>query len=72
LSIVIASLVCGLELGVSGTSPFAVALPAMGGVHALIGIGEGLITTAALALIYSTRRDLVSFRPTLSAAGREG
>jgi cobalt/nickel transport system permease protein len=31
----------------------------MGGIHALIGIGEGLITVGALAFIYSARRDLV-------------
>lgn len=54
-----ASIVCALELGASGTSPYVVALPAMAGTHALIGIGEGLITAAALAFIMATRRDLV-------------
>jgi hypothetical protein len=34
----------------------------MGGVHALIGAGEGLITVAALAFITATRRDLVESR----------
>jgi cobalt/nickel transport system permease protein len=29
------------------------------GVHALIGIGEGLITSAAVALVMSARPDLV-------------
>jgi len=72
LSIVIASLVCAIELGFSGTSPFSLAIPAMGGIHALIGIGEGLITTAALALISATRRDLMSYGPALSAAGKRG
>jgi len=60
LSIVIAALACALELAVSGTSPANIAVPAMGGIHALIGIGEGLITLGALALVYAARRDLLS------------
>ncbi len=59
-SIFIASLAAALELAVSGTSPANIAVPAMGGIHALIGIGEGLITVGALAFLYATRRDLVS------------
>jgi cobalt/nickel transport system permease protein len=31
----------------------------MGGIHAIIGIGEGLITLGALAFLFATRRDLV-------------
>jgi cobalt/nickel transport system permease protein len=31
----------------------------MGGIHALIGVGEGLITVGALAFIYATRPDLL-------------
>jgi cobalt/nickel transport system permease protein len=31
----------------------------MAGIHTLIGIGEGLITVGALALIYATRPDLL-------------
>jgi cobalt/nickel transport system permease protein len=31
----------------------------MGGIHALIGIGEGLITTGALAFLYAARKDLL-------------
>lgn len=58
LSVFLASLACAIELAVSGTSPWAVALPAMGGIHALIGIGEAIITGAALGLIMVTRVDL--------------
>ncbi len=58
-SIVIASLAAALQLALSGTSPANVAVPAMGGIHALIGIGEGLITTGALAFLYAARRDLL-------------
>lgn len=31
----------------------------MGGIHALIGLGEGLITLGALSFIYAARRDLL-------------
>jgi cobalt/nickel transport system permease protein len=51
-----------LELAVSGTSPLAVVLPAMLGTHALIGIGEALITVGALALIRGARPDLLKLR----------
>jgi cobalt/nickel transport system permease protein len=59
LSIVIASLAAALELALSGTSPANIAVPAMGGIHMLIGIGEALITVGALAFLYSARRDLL-------------
>jgi cobalt/nickel transport system permease protein len=58
-SIFIASLSCAIQLALSGTSPANVAIPTMGGIHALIGIGEGLITVGALAFLYATRRDLL-------------
>jgi cobalt/nickel transport system permease protein len=70
-SIFIAALAVALQLALSGTSPANIAIPAMAGIHALIGIGEGLITAGALALIYATRPDLVkadSGRQTGSAA----
>ena len=47
-SIVLASAACALELAASGTSPLSTAFPAMVGTHALIGVGEVLITVAAL------------------------
>ncbi|MGC8786866.1 MAG: energy-coupling factor ABC transporter permease [Anaerolineae bacterium] len=59
LSIVIAALLCALQLALSGTSPANIAVPAMGGIHMLIGVGEGLITAGALAFLYATRRDLL-------------
>jgi cobalt/nickel transport system permease protein len=57
-SIVIASLAAALQLALSGTSPANISVPAMGGIHMLIGIGEGLITIGALAFLYTARRDL--------------
>jgi len=54
-----AAILTAVQLAVSGTSPIEVALPAMVGVHALIGIGEGLITAAALAFIRATSPNLL-------------
>lgn len=59
LAVVISALACALQLALSGTSPANIAVPAMGGIHLVIGIGEGLITLGALAFIYATRRDLL-------------
>ena len=57
---VIAGAACmAVELAISGTAPLAVTLPTMVGVHVVIGIGEALITMAALAFIAVTRSDLL-------------
>jgi len=61
-SVFLASIFCALELAVSGASPMAVVLPAMAGFHALIGIGEGLITGAVLSLVLATRADLLQLQ----------
>lgn len=57
-SVVVASIVCAIELALSGTVPLAVALTAMASWHVLIGIGEALITVIALTFIWRTRPDL--------------
>jgi len=58
-SVVIAAVATAVQLAFSGTSPLGVALPAMAGVHVLIGVGEGLITAGALAFVAAVRRDLL-------------
>ncbi len=58
-SIVMGATATAFELALSGTSPLVIVLPAMVGVHAMIGIGEGAITTTALSLILKTRPDLI-------------
>ena len=68
LSVMAAALAMSLELIVSGTSPAEIVLPAMLGVHAFVGIGEALITGAALAFIATTRPDLLNLRPDRAAA----
>jgi len=61
-SVVVAAALAAVELAISGMAPLGVVLPAMVGVHALIGIGEGLITTGVLAFLAATRRDLLALR----------
>jgi cobalt/nickel transport system permease protein len=58
-SVILASLACALELGLSGTSPFSLVIPSMLGFHALIGIGEAFITTAILSAVLAARSDLI-------------
>ncbi len=68
LSVVIASLMAAAELAISGTLAWTVSLPAMGSVHALIGIGEGLITVGVLAFLRVTRPDLLALHRATSQA----
>ena len=58
-SAVLASLGCAAELAWSGTVSWDVALPAMVGVHMLIGIGEGTISALVLLAVLRTRPVLV-------------
>ena len=69
LSVEVAALATALELVLSGTSPANIAIPAMAGIHALIGIGEGLITVGALAFLYASRGDLLKTGNVVSAHG---
>ncbi|MDD5774565.1 MAG: energy-coupling factor ABC transporter permease [Candidatus Omnitrophica bacterium] len=59
LSVILASSVCSLQLAVSGTSSLKVVLPAMLGVHALIGIGEAVITCLVYSFVLKVRPDLI-------------
>jgi cobalt/nickel transport system permease protein len=68
-SVEVAALGTALELSISGTSPANIAIPAMGGIHALIGIGEGLITVGALAFLKASRRDLLNTKVSTPARG---
>jgi cobalt/nickel transport system permease protein len=69
ISVIAGALLTSLQLWLSGTSELRVVIPAMLGVHALIGLGEALITVAALAFIFQTRPDLVNEK---SESGRGG
>jgi cobalt/nickel transport system permease protein len=66
-TVMVAAALTAIQLAISDTSALDVALPNMLGVHALIGIGEGLITAAAVAFVQSSRPDLIeSARPATS------
>ena len=65
-SVLIASAACAVELALSGTSPLLLVLPAMLGTHAVIGVGEALITTALLSAVVASRPDIV---PAWAAVG---
>jgi cobalt/nickel transport system permease protein len=59
LSVMAGALFTAIQLWLSGTSPLTVVIPAMLGVHAVIGLGEALITVSALSFIMQTRPDLM-------------
>lgn len=69
VSVVAGAAVMAIELGLSGTTDLVVALTAMVGIHVLIGIGEALVTVAAVAFVQVTRPDLFTLHePRLAAA----
>jgi len=68
-SVEVSALGTALELAFSGTSPANITIPAMAGIHALIGIGEGLITVGALAFINASRSDLLKTNAAAPARG---
>jgi cobalt/nickel transport system permease protein len=51
MATIAAALITSLQLWLSGTTRLEIVIPAMLGVHALIGIGEAFITIAALGFI---------------------
>ncbi|MGH2413229.1 MAG: cobalt transporter CbiM [Microcystaceae cyanobacterium] len=59
VSVVVASLIAAIELALSGTVPLKVALVAMLSWHILIGIGEAIITVAAVSFVWRSRPDLI-------------
>ena len=58
VAVMAAAFLCSGELIISGTAAPEVVLPAMLGVHALIGAVEGIITVGALALVHGSRPDI--------------
>jgi cobalt/nickel transport system permease protein len=57
LSMMASAALTGFQLWLSGTVSLGIVMPALLGVHALIGIGEAFITAAALSYIFRTRPD---------------
>lgn len=70
LSVMAGALATALQLWLSGTSNLQTVAIAMLSVHALIGIGEALITVAALSFIFRTRPDLLGEGSASAEGGR--
>jgi cobalt/nickel transport system permease protein len=70
LSVVGGALATALQLWLSGTSNLQTVTLAMLGVHALIGIGEALITVAALTFILQTHPGLIGEGSAAARGGR--
>jgi cobalt/nickel transport system permease protein len=70
LAVMVGATATSVELAASGTVPLGTSLPAMLGVHSLIGIGEAVITVAAMSAVLAARPDLVALAPKeLTATG---
>jgi cobalt/nickel transport system permease protein len=72
VAVVAGSFTMTLQLAASGTTPFEVAIWPMLVVHAIIGLGEAVITAAALGYIAATRSDLLRLRDERPMAGQGG
>jgi cobalt/nickel transport system permease protein len=62
LACTLGALACAMEIVLSfkpNAKPATIVISAMGGVHALIGLGEGAITAAAITLLLKVRPDLL-------------
>ncbi|HEX6026484.1 MAG TPA: energy-coupling factor ABC transporter permease [Solirubrobacter sp.] len=59
LAVMAGATTTSLALAISGTVPLGTVLPAMLGVHALIAIGEAVVTVAAVSAVLATRPDLL-------------
>lgn len=55
-SVMTAALLASVELAFSGTIKFSVVYPAMAGVHAIIGLGEGIITAVVVAFVKGNQK----------------
>lgn len=59
VAVMLGATATSFQLALSDTVPLDTVLPAMLGVHALIGIGEAIITVAAVGAVLATRPDLI-------------
>jgi len=71
LSVMAGAFFTALQLWLSGTSQLQVVIPAMLFVHALIGLGEVVITVAAISFVLQARPDLLD-ENSESAKGSKG
>ncbi|MBN1802216.1 MAG: energy-coupling factor ABC transporter permease [Candidatus Lokiarchaeota archaeon] len=59
IAIVTASIICGIEISIAGVIPLEYAVSAMAIWHALIGIGEAVISALIVFYIYKTKPSLI-------------
>jgi len=62
LSVMASALATAVQIWLSGTSPARIIFPAMLSIHALIGIGEALISVSAYSFIKQVRPDLLKMQ----------
>lgn len=60
LAVMIGAFATAAELALSGTVPFDTVVTAMLSVHTVIGVGEAVVTVAAVSAVLATRPDLIS------------
>ena len=60
LAVMTGAAATAIELAWSGTVPLGTVLPAMLGVHVVIGAGEAVITVAAVSAVLAARPDLIA------------
>ncbi len=60
ISIVLASFIAGVEIGLSGVIPMEIAITSMVFWHVLIGIGEAVISALIVSYIYKVKPDLIT------------
>ena len=65
---VLAAIACAGELAASGTIGWRVAFPAMTGIHAIIGLGEGALSAVVYMAVVRTRPDLAPIRSVPAAS----
>lgn len=69
VSTLASALLASLQIWLSGNTRLEIVLPPMLVTHALIGVGEAVITVAALSFIMQTRPDLLSDEKTETQGG---
>ena len=67
IAIVLASFICGIEIGIGGAIPIEIAVPAMVFWHLIIGIGEAIISALIVFYIYKTKPDFILTESILGA-----
>ncbi len=59
VSVVAGAIFCGVELGLSGLAEVKITVGLMGGIHALIGLIEGIMTVFIYEAVQMIRPDLI-------------